>query len=140
MKKLLSLAIVLFCLTACSSDDDKSKVPAVNTEQLLKRWFYSATKTGDQNPQQYQNTPCGKDFLEFQANNTVKKSKFTNNCQQDAVVTNGNYTLVKETNKLTTVIESETIGYTITKLNSKELELEATLDNVKITYIFTSVP
>lgn len=140
MKKLLGLAIILFCLTACSSDDDKSKTPTVNTEQLLKRWFYSATKTGTQKPQPYTHQACGKDFLEFQANNVARKSIYSADCQQDPTVTLGSYTLVQENNQFTTIIGTETISYTITKLNSKELELEATFNNVKLTYIFTSVP
>jgi hypothetical protein len=138
MKKLLSLlALVVLCFTGCS-DDDTPKTPSVNTDQLVKRWFYSKTKIGNQT-QDYENLPCGKDFLEFQAGNAVKRSIYTD-CQLDPTVTTGTYSLVEETKKLTTVVNGETVVYTILKLNSKEFEAEATLNNTKITYIFTSVP
>jgi len=138
MKKILKLTLVLFCLAtlgACSDDDVST--PKVNTEQLVKRWFYSKTKIGNQT-QNYEHKPCGKDYLEFQAGNAVKQNLYNADCQQDPTVSTGTYSLVEETKKLTTVINGETVVYTITKLNSKEFEAETTLNNIKITYIFTS--
>ena len=137
MKKLLGLALVLLCFTACS-DDDTPKTPSVNTDQLVKRWFYSATRIGNAS-EPYQNLPCGKDYIEFQAGNAVKTNDWFD-CQQDPTIANGTYTLNEETKVLTTVIDGNTEIYTITKLNSKELEAETSVANAKVTFIFTSTP
>jgi hypothetical protein len=141
MKKIFRLTLVLFCLAilgACSSDD--TKTPSVNTQQLVKRWFYSKTKVGSQGSQPYVNTACGKDYLEFQTGNALKENIYSANCQEDPTVTTGMYTLVEDTKTLTTVLDGETVTYTILKLNSKEFQAQTTVNNVKITYIFTSTP
>ncbi len=137
MKKLLGLGLALLCLTACSNDDEKT--PTVNLNQLAKRWFYVSTKVGNQKTPYDGNLPCGKDYLEFQANNVVREGDYYD-CQQDPAITTGSYTVEEDTDKLTTTIDGETIVYTITKLNSKEFQAETTFNNLKITYIFTSTP
>jgi hypothetical protein len=137
MKKVLGLGLALLCLTACS-DDDTPKKPSVSLDQLTKRWFYAATKIGNAS-EPHENLPCGKDYIEFQTGNAVKEGDYFD-CQQDPAIANGTYTVTEDTNVLTTVIDGETEVYKITKLNSKELEAEATINNVKLTFIFTSVP
>jgi hypothetical protein len=136
MKKVLGLGLALLCLTACS-DDDKPK-EKVSFDQLTKRWFYTATKIGSTS-EPYDNLECGKDYIEFQANNAVKEGDWFD-CQQDPAVTTGTYTVNEDTKALTTVIDGETETYTVTKLNSKELEAQTTVNNVKVTFIFTSTP
>lgn len=137
MKKLLGLALALVCLTGCS-DDDTSKTPSVSLDQLTKRWFYAATRIGSAS-EPHENLPCGKDYLEFQTNNAVKEGDYFD-CQQDPAISTGTYTVVEDTKVLTTIIDGETEVYTITKLNSKELEAETTVNNVKVTFVFTSTP
>lgn len=139
MKKLLGLGmVILLCLTACS-DDDGPKKPSISLDQLAKRWYYSATKVGNQAQQNYEHTNCGKDYLDFQTDRTVKESIFEE-CPGDAVISTGTYTVDTENNTVNTVIGGDAVNYTIKKLNSKEFEAETNLNNLKVTYIFTSIP
>jgi len=140
MKKLMGLALALLCLTACSSDDNKTKTPSVSYDQLAKRWYYVATKVGDQVSLYDGNMPCGKDYLEFQQSNALKEADYFD-CQKDPEITIGTYNVVQSTNTLTTTFAGENpTVYTVVKLNSKELEADTTINNVKIRFIFTSVP
>lgn len=141
MKKLMGLALALLCLTGCSSDDDnKTSTPSVSYDQLVKRWYYVSTRVGGQTTAYDGNMPCGKDYLEFQANKGLREGDWYD-CQQDPKITTGTYNLVQNTNTLTTTFEGENpTVYTVTKLNSRELEAETSVNNVKITFIFTSVP
>ncbi|PZR23648.1 MAG: hypothetical protein DI539_02450 [Flavobacterium psychrophilum] len=137
MKKILGLAIALFCLTACSGDDGPKK-DTVSLDQLAKRWYYKATKIGNSS-ETYQHKPCGKDYLEFTLPNITKELHWTD-CQQDPEISTGTYTVDADDNEITTVIDNETITYTIKKLNSKEFEAETSIANAKVTFVFTSVP
>lgn len=137
MKKILGLGMLtVLCMTACS-DDDTPKDP-VSLDQLTKRWFYSATKIGNAS-EPYDNLSCGKDYIEFQTGNAVKEGDWYD-CQQDPAVTTGTYTVNESTKLLTTVLDGETQISTISKLNSKELETQTTVNNVKVTFVFTSTP
>lgn len=138
MKKLLGLgAVLLLCLTACSDDD--SPKTSVSFDQLLKRWFYVSTKVGNQTTNYEGNLPCGRDYLEFQAANVLREGDYFD-CQQDPAITLGTYSVNADDKEVTTVLDGETVTYTIKKLNSKELEAETTFNNLKLTYIFTSTP
>lgn len=139
MKKLLGLGVVLLlCLTACS-DDDGPKTPSVSFDQLIKKWYYVSTKVGNQTTQYDGHTACAKDYLEFKTGNVLNNVDFET-CQDEPIISVGTYTVNADDNEVTTVLEGETINYTIKKLNSKELEAETTFNNLKITYIFASVP
>jgi len=137
MKKLLGLAAIVLCITACSSDDN-TKTPSVNLNQLNKRWYYVATWVGGQKTD-HKHEACGKDYLEF-LDGGVAKDVDIYDCQKDPDVSTGTYAVDAGTNKLTTVLDGETIIYTINKLNSKELEAETTFNGLKIGYVFTSTP
>ena len=138
MKKALGLALtlVLLCLTACSNDD--SPKSSVSLDQLNKRWFYKATKIGNAS-ENYQHKPCGKDYIELQLPKAAKELHWID-CQQDPETVTGTYTVNAKSNEFTTMFDTETITYTIKKLNSKELEAETSIANAKVTFIFTSVP
>lgn len=138
MKKLFAIGMLaLLSLAGCSDDDNNT--PSVNFDQIAKRWFYVSTKIGNQTSPYEGNLPCGKDYLEFQVSGLVREVDYFD-CQQDPAITNGTYAILESSNQLTTVIDGETVTYTVTKLNSRELEAEATFNNIKITSIFTSVP
>lgn len=137
MKKIFGLLLTLACLTGCSSDDNAKK-DTVSLDQLAKRWYYKATKIGNSSSD-YVHQPCGKDYLEFVAPNTLKELHWTD-CQQDPETETGTYTVNADTNQLTTTLGTETVTYTIKKLNSKELEAETSIANAKVTFVFTSVP
>jgi len=137
MKKLLGLALALLCFTACSNDDN-TKTPSVNFNQINKRWYYVATWVGGKKTD-HPNEACGKDYLEF-LDGGVAKDVDIYNCQEDPNIKTGTYTIDAQTNKLTTILNGETIIYTVNKLNSKELETETTFNGLKIGYVFTSTP
>ncbi|MDV6169000.1 hypothetical protein R1T16_11225 [Flavobacterium sp. DG1-102-2] len=136
MKKILGLALALICLAGCSDDDSPKNT--VNLNQLNKRWYYVATWVNGKKTD-HVNEACGKDYLEF-LEGGVAKNVDIYNCQLDPEITNGTYTIDANTNKLTTVLDGETIIYTVNKLNSKELEAETTFNGLKIGYVFTSTP
>lgn len=134
MKKLIGLGLALFCLTACSSDDDSG--PSINLNQLTKRWYnVSYVVEGKTVPYKHQN--CGKDYLEFSGTNVVKQLKY-NDCQSDPTISTGTYTAVEKS--LTTIINGATNVYSIKKLNSKSLEIEKASEDPIVTYIYTSTP
>ena len=135
MKKLLGLGLALLCLTACS-DDDSAK-PAVDTAKLTQKWYYVSTKIGGQTIPYDGNEACGKDYMEFLTANVVKDVDVYD-CQQDPDVTTGSYTVADKT--LTTVLDGETIVYTMKKLDAKNLQLATTFNGATITYVFTSTP
>jgi hypothetical protein len=135
MKKLIGLGIALLCLSACS-DDDKSD-PAVNLDQLQKRWYPVSFKLGGQTTQYPGHMPCGKDYLEFQANNVVRDVDYFD-CQQDPDIATGTYTATEETFSYT--IDGVTETYTLKKLSSRRMETEATINGATVTTIYTSTP
>lgn len=137
MKKLLSLCVAVLLLGACSSDDDKSS-SAVNLDQLAKRWYPVSSKIGNNTIPYDGHLSCGKDYLEFTANSTVVRDVDYVDCQTDAVVSSGVYSVTNNT--LTTTINNETIVYDVKRLNSSALQMEATFNGTKILYIFTSTP
>lgn len=138
MKKIFGLALLCLTLTACS-DDDIPKKATVSLDQLNKKWYYVATWVNGQKTDYDGHLPCGKDYLEFLNGDTVKNVDWTN-CQQDPTTLTGTYTVDAENNKIITIVNGETITYTITKLNSKELEVESTYNGLKIGSVFTSIP
>lgn len=136
MKKILGVVLALLCLTACSSDDAPKS--SVSLDQLAKRWYYKATKIGNSSSD-YVHKTCGKDYIELQLPNVAKELHWID-CQQDPETVTGTYTVNAESNQFTTVFDTETVTYTIKKLNSKELEAETSIANAKVTFVFTSVP
>ncbi len=134
MKKFLSLASAIICLSACSNDDD---TPAVSLDNLQKRWYNVSTIIGGQTIPYDGNEPCGKDYLEFQAAGVLKEVDVYD-CQQDPDVTTGTYTTADKT--LTTVLDGETIAYTIKTLNASKMELVTTFNGTQITYVYTTTP
>ncbi len=136
MKKLFGLAFAMLCLAGCSDDDGPSE-PAVNLDHLQQKWFYVSYRLGGQTVDYTGNMTCGKDYIQFQANNVVRDVDYYD-CQQDPGVDTGTYTATTET--LTTTIDGVTDTYTLKKLNAKDLETEATLNGATITYVYTSTP
>ena len=141
MKKLFGLGVVLLLsLSACSGDDGpKDRTPAVSFDQLPKKWYYVSTKVGNQTTPYDGHTACAKDYIEFKAGTTVNNVDYTT-CQDEPEIATGTYSVNTDSQRVTTVIDGETINYTIVKLNSRDLEAETTFNNLKITYIFASVP
>jgi hypothetical protein len=134
MKKLMSLAFALVCLASCSSDDD---APSVNLDNLQKRWYNVSTIVGGQTVPYDGNESCGKDYLEFQASGLLREVDVYD-CQEDPDTTIGTYTAVEST--LTTILDGETITYTISELNASGLRLKTTFNGTEIIYVFTSTP
>ncbi|MES2487782.1 MAG: lipocalin family protein [Bacteroidota bacterium] len=134
MKKLMSLGFVLVCLASCSSDDDG---PAVSLDNLQKRWYNVSTIVGGQTIPYDGNESCGKDYMEFQAAGVLKEVDVYD-CQEDPDTTMGTYTASETT--LTTVLEGETITYTIKELNASSLRVATTFNGAEITYVYTSTP
>lgn len=135
MKRIFGFAVVALCLASCS-DDDKSE-PAVNLDHLQKRWYPVSYKLGGQTTNYPGHMPCGKDYIEFQANNVARDVDYYD-CQQDPAVEVGTYTATEES--ITTSLDGITETFTLKKLSSKRLETQATLNGATITYIYTSTP
>ncbi|MCW4468173.1 lipocalin family protein [Flavobacterium sp. MFBS3-15] len=135
MKKILVFAMMALCLAGCSDDDNND--PAVNLDHLQKRWYYVSTKLGNQTQNYPGHMPCGKDYIEFQANNVVRNVDYFD-CQQDPAVDTGTYSATEET--LTYTIDGMPESFTMKKLTSSRLETQATLNGATITYIYTSTP
>jgi len=134
MKKLLGLGVVLFCLASCSDND---AAPAVNLDNLQKRWYNVSTIVSGKTVAYDGNLACGKDYLEFSAGN-VAKDVDVYDCQKDPAVTTGTYTAADKS--LTTLLGGETVVYTIEKLNTKTLQIATTFNGGKIAYVYTSTP
>ncbi len=144
MKKLLGLSLAIFCFVSCSSDDDKAAPePSVNLTQLAKRWYNVSYIVGGQTIV-YDGNPtgtCGRDFSEFVAGGTLRRSDITD-CQTDPAVTTGTYT-ANETagiTTLTTAIGGTTSNYTVVKLNATELQLQRVNSNPVTIEVYTSNP
>ena len=133
MKKLLSLGFALALLTSCS-DDDSSSLDLTN---LQKRWYNVSSIVNGKTIAYDGNEACGKDYLEFLANNTVREVDVYD-CQEDPDVTTGTYSATEKT--LTTTIDGETIVYTIKKLNAKDLQIQYVFSNLTVTDVYTSTP
>ncbi|KGO91462.1 lipocalin family protein [Flavobacterium subsaxonicum] len=135
MKKLLlGLGFALFCLVSCGDDD---AAPAVNLENINKKWYAVSYKIAGQTIPYDGNLACGKDYLEFLANGTARDVDYYD-CQEDPDILTGVYSAANET--LITTIDDETITYTILKLNSGTLEIEDKSVTPNITYVYTSTP
>jgi hypothetical protein len=138
MKKLLGLGFALFCMaTVATSCGDDDSAPAVNLDNLQKRWYNVSTKYAGATVAYDGNLPCGKDYTEYSANNVVKEVDVYD-CQADPAVDSGTYTASGTI--LTTVIDGETLVYTIKKLNTGNLEIATTFNGAEIIYVFTSTP
>lgn len=133
MKKLLALALVLAGLVSCSDDDSSS----INLNNLQKRWYYVSTIVSGRTIPYDGNLSCGKDYLEFQAAGIVRDVNVTS-CQSDPTVEAGTYTAIDKT--VVTVFGGETVNYTISKLDSKNLRLATTFNGTAITYVYTATP
>ena len=135
MKKLLGLGLALLCLASCSDDDSDT---SVKLDNLQKRWYNVSIQYGTSKAVAYDgNLACGKDYLEFSANNVVKEVDVYD-CQEDPEVTSGTYTAVDKT--LTTALGGTTLTYTIVKLDSKTLSISTMFNGATIQYNFTSTP
>lgn len=136
MKNLLYIAMAVFCLASCSSDDDNG--PDINLDNLQKRWYNVSTKFGNGTPTPYDgHLSCGKDYLEFGANNTVRDVDVVD-CQSDPTVITGAYSASETT--LTTTLEGETLTYNINRLTTSALEIQTTFNGAAVVYIYTSTP
>lgn len=133
MKKLIGLGIALLCLTSCSNDDDS---PDINLDQIAKRWYNVSYVVAGKTVPYDGHENCGKDYLEMTAEGVAKEVDIFD-CQQEPSTANGTYTTADKT--LTITLNGIPKVYTIKKLNSKSLEIEAS-GNPKITYIYTSTP
>jgi len=133
MKKLFALSLMLIGLASCSDDDTSS----VNLDNLQKRWYNVSTIVSGQKIPYDGNPTCGKDYMEFQASNVLREIDWVD-CQTDPTTTTGTYTAVDKT--LTTVLDGETITYSIKKLSGTSLQLSTSFNGTVITYVYTSTP
>ena len=127
--------MMALCLAGCSDDDNNE--PAVNLEHLQKRWYPVSYKVGNQTTTYEGHMPCGKDYIEFQANNVARDVDYFD-CQQDPSIEVGTYTATEET--LSYTIDGTMESFAMKKLTSSRLETQATLNGATITYIYTSTP
>jgi len=101
MKKLLLLlSFVAVSLTSCSNDDDSSSTVAVNEANLMKKWYYVSYEVAGQTIP-YDNLECGRDYMQFKADDVVE-DYYVNSCDPlDADTDLGTWSLSGNTITLT---------------------------------------
>ncbi|WP_318639815.1 lipocalin family protein [Flavobacterium ardleyense] len=150
--KILIATVVLsaFTLTSCSSDDDNVQVPT----SIVGKWNYSmdvtqtnvGTSVGPEIIVEYTGDEpgCNRDFLEFNANMSVRKGVYNKNvqnvCTEDAI--SGTYTKTGDQITINLPVTGEDMEeyngtFKITKLNSSQLSLEKKFVDGEVTVIRT---
>lgn len=124
MKKLFTLALGLFLLVSCSSDDSGNST--IDTSLLTnKKWYPSSTVIQGQTiPYEHENINCGKDYSMFMVEGVYKDVYLTMDCTE--YVSTG--TWVISGNTITTNESGDINSGTITKLTASELHVLAGYD------------
>jgi hypothetical protein len=126
MKKLLLLlSFVAVSLTSCSNDDDSSSSVAVNEANLMKKWYYVSYEVAGQTIP-YDNLECGRDYIQFKANNVVE-DYYVNSCDPlDADTDLGTWSLSGTT--VSATFFGTTVTGTVSSLTATTLQITDTFD------------
>ena len=126
MKKLLLLlSFVAVSLTSCSNDDDSSSTVAVNEANLMKKWYYVSYEVAGQTIP-YDNLECGRDYMQFKADDVVE-DYYVNSCDPlDADTDLGTWSLSGTT--ISGTIFGETVTGTVSSLTATTLQITDTFD------------
>ena len=126
MKKLLLLlSFVAVSLTSCSNDDDSSSTVAVNEANLMKKWYYVSYEVAGQTIP-YDNLECGRDYMQFKADDVVE-DYYVNSCDPlDADTDLGTWSL--SGNTISGTIFGETVTGTVSSLTATTLQITDTFD------------
>ena len=125
MKKLLLLlSFVAVSLTSCSDDDSSSSV-AVNEANLMKKWYYVSYEVAGQTIP-YDNLACGRDYIQFKAND-VAEEYYVNSCDPlDADTDLGTWSL--SGNTISVTFFGSTLTGTVSSLTATTLQITDTFD------------
>ena len=148
--KILIATVVLsaLTLTSCSKDDNNVQVPT----SIVGKWNYDRTVTqtnigtdiGPELITYYMDDVegCNRDFIEFKADQAVKKSVFFKNSQGNCEESSSNGTFIK-TGDMVTIVLPQDQEYNgtlkITKLTSTNMSLERTQNIGSSTLIVTQL-
>ena len=126
MKKLLLLlSFVAVSLTSCSNDDDSSSTVAVNETNLMKKWYYVSYEVAGQTIP-YDNLECGRDYIQFKANDVVE-DYYVNSCDPlDADTDLGTWSLSGTT--ISATFFGSTVTGTVSSLTATTLQITDTFD------------
>ncbi|MBA4153513.1 lipocalin family protein [Flavobacterium sp.] len=126
MKKLLLLlSFVAVSLTSCSNDDDSSSSVAVNETNLMKKWYYVSYEVAGQTIP-YDNLECGRDYIQFKANDVVE-DYYVNSCDPlDADTDLGTWSL--SGNTVSATFFGTTVTGTVSSLTATTLQITDTFD------------
>ena len=126
MKKLLLLlSFVAVSLTSCSNDDDSSSSVAVNEANLMKKWYYVSYEVAGQTIP-YDNLECGRDYIQFKANDVVE-DYYVNSCDPlDADTDLGTWSLSGTT--VSATFFGTTVTGTVSSLTATTLQITDTFD------------
>tara|TARA_R110002072_G_scaffold117281_3_gene248167 strand:- start:387 stop:827 length:441 start_codon:yes stop_codon:yes gene_type:complete len=142
MKKLFVLFVFAASamFVSCSSDDDNGG----NEEKIIGKWEFTQEGTivdGQEVLLPYENDApeCGKDFIDFKADNTVQSVIFflDFNEECDSETDTGTYSVSGKNITLTT--GGETVVAEIVTLNNTTLKVKVTEEFGGETFIFISV-
>ena len=126
MKKLLLLlSFVAVSLTSCSNDDDSSSTVAVNETNLMKKWYYVSYEVAGQTIP-YDNLECGRDYMQFKADDVVE-DYYVNSCDPlDADTDLGTWSLSGTT--VSATFFGSTVTGTVSSLTATTLQITDTFD------------
>ena len=126
MKKLLLLlSFVAVSLTSCSNDDDSSSTVAVNEANLMKKWYYVSYEVAGQTIP-YDNLECGRDYMQFKADDVVE-DYYVNSCDPlDADTDLGTWSLSGTT--VSATFFGSTVTGTVSSLTATTLQITDTFD------------
>jgi len=126
MKKLLLLlSFVAVSLTSCSNDDDSSSTVAVNETNLMKKWYYVSYEVAGQTIP-YDNLECGRDYMQFKADDVVE-DYYVNSCDPlDADTDLGTWSLSGTT--ISATFFGSTVTGTVSSLTATTLQITDTFD------------
>jgi hypothetical protein len=126
MKKLLLLlSFVAVSLTSCSNDDDSSSTVAVNEANLMKKWYYVSYEVAGQTIP-YDNLECGRDYMQFKADDVVE-DYYVNSCDPlDADTDLGTWSLSGTT--ISATFFGSTVTGTVSSLTATTLQITDTFD------------
>ena len=126
MKKLfLLLSFVAVSLTSCSDDDSSSSSVAVNEANLMKKWYYVSYEVAGQTIP-YDNFDCGRDYIQFKANDVVE-DYYVNSCDPlDADTDLGTWSLSGTT--VSATFFGSTVTGTVSSLTATSLQITDTFD------------
>lgn len=119
--KLLFLGLAALTLTSCSNDDDNSA--SIDTTELTKKWYQSATVVGGVTFPYDDHEACGKDYIEFVPGGVLRDVDVWD-CDEDV------YLMAWELNgnEITLTDGSQTAVGTIQKLTASEFHVHTEYD------------